>query len=359
MERIVRTTLSFLALPVATLALAGAATAADVTVTKAELSGGVLVITGTTVTANMPVRLEGRTEAAFNTVSNGSKAFQFSVVYHSTDCIVRLQKFTAPSTLGSPTDAVVGYCGLPGVIARGAWVNTSTYKANDLVAYNGTQWRALRTSTNVIPVTGADWQVFAARGPAGPAGPQGATGPTGPKGDTGATGPAGPAGPQGPAGVIASGSVTSDSVLDEGQPGGGLNSVDINPLDGDADIIDNTITTFDIATNAIDSDEVLDFGLSNEDIGVLFAEVNADGTMANSSGGATSFSLGTGFYEVDFGRDVSFCTAIATIGPAGPSSAAGEVSVADRSGNVNALFVDTNTSTGAGANLPFRVVVVC
>lgn len=190
-----------------------------------------------------------------------------------------------------------------------------------------------------------------------PAGPAGPTGPAGPKG---ATGPAGPIGPIGPAGPATENSVTSASVLDDTELGGGLNSADVNALHGDADIQDNTISTFDIATNAIDSDEVLDFGLSNEDIGVLFAELDADGTVANSSGGVTAIKLGgAGNYEVDFGRDVTACAAVATIGPAAAGSAAGEINVADRSGVVNAVFVDTNDSTGAAADRPFRLIVIC
>jgi hypothetical protein len=50
---------------------------------------------------------------------------------------------------------------------------------------------------------------------------------------------------------------------------------------------------------------------------------------------------------------------VATLGPSSTGSAAGEISVADRSGNTEAVFVDTNTSSGAAADVPFRLVVVC
>ena len=85
----------------------------------------------------------------------------------------------------------------------------------------------------------------------------------------------------------------------------------------------------------------------------------ADATVDNSSGSVTAASIGTGLYEVDFGRNISACTAVATIGPSGASSAAGQVNVADRSGNAEAVFVDTNNTAGTGADLPFRLVVVC
>lgn len=160
------------------------------------------------------------------------------------------------------------------------------------------------------------------------------------------------------------GSVTTDDLLDGSITGAdvadnSLNGDDVAPLNGDTDIIDNTITTFDIATDAIDSDEVLDFGLSNQDVGVLFAQVAADGTNDNNSGSVSVTKLGTGTYEVDFGRDISSCAFTATIGPSGPSSASGQINVADRSGNANAVFVDTNDSAGAGADRPFQLIVVC
>lgn len=189
-----------------------------------------------------------------------------------------------------------------------------------------------------------------------PAGAKGATGATGAQGATGPTGATGATG----AAVVGANSVTSASVLDDTQPGGGLNSEDINQLNGDADIIDNTITTFDIATNAIDSDEVLDFGLSNEDVGVLFAQVNADGTIAGSSGGVTSFSLGTGTYEVDYGRDVSNCAFVTTQGEASIGGAGGAITGnTDRSGNAEATFTTTRDAAGSLVNTAFQQIVVC
>lgn len=163
----------------------------------------------------------------------------------------------------------------------------------------------------------------------------------------------------------------------------GVRSVDIR--DGEvtpADVLDETLGASDLATNSvaqaeiatdgvaatevaddsIDAGEIVDFGLTNQDVGVLFAEVDSSGTLANSSGGVTTLHIGaagSGHYEVDFGRSISLCTAVATIGPAGAGSAIGEVNLADRSGNVEAVFVDTNTSAGGAADLPFRLVVVC
>jgi hypothetical protein len=131
-------------------------------------------------------------------------------------------------------------------------------------------------------------------------------------------------------------------------------------LNGDAEIADNTITTFDIATDAIDSDEVLDFGLSNQDVGVLFAQVEADATIDNSSGGVTGSRLGTGTYEIDFGRDISSCAFTATQGEAGIGGAAGAImGVTDRAGNSEAVFVTARTDANVLADRAFQLIVVC
>lgn len=89
--------------------------------------------------------------------------------------------------------------------------------------------------------------------------------------------------------------------------------------------------------------------------------MNANGTLANSSGGGvTVIKLsGAGNYEVDFARNVVNCAFTATVGPSGAGSALGEVNVADRSGNFEAVFVDTNDSNGTAADKPFSLIVVC
>jgi hypothetical protein len=141
-----------------------------------------------------------------------------------------------------------------------------------------------------------------------------------------------------------------------------------------AKVLDGTLGTQDIANgslvfgdfapnafaNAIDSNDVVDFGLSNEDIGVLFAQVNADATLANSSGGVTSSLIGAGTYEVDFGRDISACAFVMTQGEAGAGGAGGAITgVTDRLGNANAVFATTRTDANVLANRAFQLVVVC
>ena len=156
---------------------------------------------------------------------------------------------------------------------------------------------------------------------------------------------------------ILNGGVKSADVLDGTLTADDLASGSVGQLEIQTDGVAAT----EIADNSIDSGEIVDFSLSNQDINVFFAQVNADGTLANASNpGTTSGRVGaTGSYEVDFGRSVSACAFTATVGPAGGGSALGEVNVADRSGNAEAVFVDTNNSDGATADKPFQLVVVC
>jgi hypothetical protein len=153
---------------------------------------------------------------------------------------------------------------------------------------------------------------------------------------------------------VADGSLTGADVADNS-----IASADVAPLHGDVDIQDNSITTFDLADNSVDADEVLDFGLTNQDVGVLFAQIDADGTVVNSSGGVTVSRLGTGQYEVDFGRNVSSAAFVATQGEAGAGGAPGAImGVADRSGNVEAAFVSVRDANNALVDRAFQIVVV-
>lgn len=105
---------------------------------------------------------------------------------------------------------------------------------------------------------------------------------------------------------------------------------------------------------------IVDFSLANEDIGVLFAQVNADGSTATSSGGVTSTRIGPGTYEVDFGRDIHLCAFVSTQGEAGVGGAGGAITgVTDRSLNAEAVFATTRTDANALADRAFQLIVVC
>ena len=163
---------------------------------------------------------------------------------------------------------------------------------------------------------------------------------------------------------VQDGAINSSKVLDDNQTGGGLGPQDLatNAV-AQAEIATDGVAATEIQNDSIDAGEIVDFGLTNQDVGVLFAEVSATAVLDNHSGGVAVTrvgAVGAGQYEVDFGRNIAQCTAVATIGLSGAGApVAGEVYVADRSGNAEAVFVDTNTSAGAAADRAFRLVVVC
>jgi hypothetical protein len=145
----------------------------------------------------------------------------------------------------------------------------------------------------------------------------------------------------------------------------GLTSAVATTLVTSATIKDHTIKNVDIASGAVDSRVVKDKSIALRDLSTrarpAWAHVNSDGSVARSSGGVTSASLGIdGQYSVNFGRDVSKCSYVGTI-DSGAGGNEGEVNVAPRLGNAKAVFVQTVTLTPspADADLPFYLVVFC
>jgi hypothetical protein len=169
-----------------------------VTIKNATVTGGELVVDGSTPVANQSVSLDN----LYNVTSNANKVFSFHISnYLPPDCIVDLKAGAATGT------AVVANCGPRGVSPRGAWLANSKYLVDDLVVFHGSSWRAKLANIGLVPDTHpGNWEQFAAKGdvgatgPKGPAGAKGAAGETGPQGPMGAAGPQGPVGPQGPKG---------------------------------------------------------------------------------------------------------------------------------------------------------------
>ena len=179
----------------------------SITISKADISGGRLVVAGTVRGTAKSVGLDDQFTVA---VSRGT--FQFSVVYHPSDCVVTLK---AIGGTGGTTQAVVGHCGTSGLYPQGPWSIATPYRVDDIVSYAGSAWRAVADNTGKTPPTNADaWELFVARGDAGPKGDTGSAGAAGAKGDPGETGPqgiqglpgsagqAGAPGPVGPTGVV-------------------------------------------------------------------------------------------------------------------------------------------------------------
>ena len=97
---------------------------------------------------------------------------------------------------GPPGVAMQGEPGPPGPVgyvgqARGLWKEDGEYLAMDVVACNGSEWRAIRDNPGPLP--GDGWR----QGAKGVKGDKGAPGARGEKGDRGERGIPGPPGPQG------------------------------------------------------------------------------------------------------------------------------------------------------------------
>lgn len=133
-------------------------------------------------------------------------------------------------------------------------------------------------------------------------------------------------------------------------------------IDGSLDIANNSIGGGQIANDSIDAGEVVDFGLSNQDVGVLFARVNADGTLAGSSGGIASIrTVDPGEYRVDFGHNVRNCAYSVTEGSATPGDnpLPSITGATPRDADPEDVVIWTRNSTGAQANRAFNIIVVC
>ena len=264
---------------VAALAAAGAAHAADITLTDAKIAAGLLLVSGATAVPNTEVRLDGQTGTPFNVTSDASGLFAFKLVYHPGDCVVTLQRVVPPyGTLGAATEALVADCGRDGVSWRGAWRDGVPYAVSDLVTHDGAAWRARRNNIGRAPAESADWEIFAAAGEAATA-PDAAAGtarvePTGPAGgDLAGTYP----NPTirllsiGSAKIgngvvitekLANNAVTTAKILDDT-----IRSLDIfNGTILSQDIADGTIAGIDVADGSLTSDDILDETITSADL---------------------------------------------------------------------------------------------
>lgn len=95
-------------------------------------------------------------------------------------------------------------------------------------------------------------------------------------------------------------------------------------------------------------------------IALMAAAVNADGTLARGSGQTGSTKVGTGDYEVDFGRDVTGCFyTVSTGAPSAASVLPGMIQAEPRGGTPNGVFVKNVDGSGAPADTAFYLTVLC
>ena len=159
--------------------------------------------------------------------------------------------------------------------------------------------------------------------------------------------------------------IRSADVLNGGLRGvdvkdGSLRGVDV--ADGSlrsADIADGAVQGADIADGTVQGADIADGSLTNQDINVLTASVNQDGTLVHSSGGVTVEKLANATYSVDFGRVINACAFFATAGGVNVGIDVGQVNVSDKASNTEAVFVETNDSSGANKEMDFHLAVIC
>ena len=158
---------------------------------------------------------------------------------------------------------------------------------------------------------------------------------------------------------LAPDSVASSEVTDDGMLAADLagNSV------GTSEIQTDGVQATEVANNSIDSGEIVDFGLTNQDVGVLYAVVNNDGTLARSSGGVASAHIGTptsGDYRVDFGRTVTTCAVGAVHGsPGAQPVGAGLIGIQYDLNDAQDVIVKLWNHEAVDSNGSFHLVVVC
>jgi len=91
-----------------------------------------------------------------------------------------------------------------------------------------------------------------------------------------------------------------------------------------------------------------------------FAVVRPGGQLARGSAGTSVTPLGSGRYKVGFGRDISACAAVATIGDVGNGTApVGEAFVQDGPTSDSVAIVTEQVGNTPTDSLPFHVALEC
>ena len=156
--------------------------------------------------------------------------------------------------------------------------------------------------------------------------------------------------------AVAGGLITSAKIKNNT-----VKSIDVrnNNLKG-VDVLDGGLTGADLANNSVTGADIVNGSLSNQDVNVLFASVNADGTVANSSGGVTVSKPATGRYAVRFSQNIKECAFTATpANTAGPFVPIGVIGIGDELNHPEGAYVWTMDTAEADQDMGFHLVVVC
>jgi hypothetical protein len=94
---------------------------------------------------------------------------------------------------------------------------------------------------------------------------------------------------------------------------------------------------------------------------ILYAVVNANGTLARQSGVANVVRVAAGNYRVVFRRNVRNCVYVASIGLSGAvgTEINSSIDTAGDNLSVNGVFVDTENFAGTQVDRAFHLLVFC
>ena len=141
---------------------------------------------------------------------------------------------------------------------------------------------------------------------------------------------------------------------------------------GADELLDGSVGTGKLADNAVTGAKVNESTLGEVPLAaaagrannVFSAVINSDGSVASTTQpGTTSTrsSPGSGNYSVNFGRELTNCTAVATLGNAGaaiPNPGEIGTSLLNFGAATSSVQVQTRNSTGAASDNGFHLVVI-